>query len=293
VESPRGGVELAVRVDGDGRELLVDGAARPLDAFLGRLAVVDLTTGRAAVLSGGPHERRRFIDRGILGLEASFLHSLGECSRVLRQRNALLRRGAARHGTELDAWDERLVVVASRLHVARRRYAERLDRALSEMGADVLGTGPAPRLRYRPCPQGLSGLDEEAVPAALATHLARSRRRDEQLGYTAEGPHRDDLGVELGGIDLRSFGSAGQVRAAMIALKLAKLSLLHRERGDAPLFLMDDFDTDLDDARMDALAVYLAQSGFQALVATSKEGLAGRLGAAQRLRVVDGVVQVG
>jgi DNA replication and repair protein RecF len=86
--------------------------------------------------------------------------------------------------------------------------------------------------------------------------------------------------VELDRVDLRRFGSAGQVRAAMIALKLGKISLIREERGESPVFLMDDFDTDLDEVRASVVADFLHRGGFQALVATSKETLVGRLGVA-------------
>jgi DNA replication and repair protein RecF len=98
--------------------------------------------------------------------------------------------------------------------------------------------------------------------------------------------------VELEGADLRSYGSAGQVRAAMISLKLAKLSLLREERGEAPLFLMDDFDSDLDEARAKAVAEHLHEGGFQTLAASSKENLIGQLGVSfSRLRMDEGVAR--
>ena len=98
--------------------------------------------------------------------------------------------------------------------------------------------------------------------------------------------------VELDGVDLRKYGSAGQIRASMICLKLSKLSLLRETHGEPPLFLMDDFDTDLDEVRASAVADFLRQGGFQALVATSKETLVSRLGVEARLlRMTDGVAR--
>ena len=97
-------------------------------------------------------------------------------------------------------------------------------------------------------------------------------------GFTAEGPHRDDLEATLSGADLRKFGSAGQLRAAMIILCAGKLGLLRDKRGESPLFLMDDFDSDLDEGRTRSLVDFLRDGGFQALLATSKEGFVDRLG---------------
>jgi len=247
------------------------------------------------VLRGSPDERRRFLDRGVVGLNPAYLRVIGEYRRVLGQRNALLRRRGSGRDVEaqLDAWDERWVAAARALHLQRRRYSERLAAELSRIGPELLPDGMEPRLLYRPSPSELERTTEEELAEVIAARVARCRARDLELGYTSEGPHRDDLSAELNGVDLRRFGSAGQVRAAMIALKLGKLSLLRQERAEAPLFLMDDFDTDLDDARMEALADYLARADCQAVVATSKEDWIGRLSVAEiELRVDDGVARV-
>ena len=121
----------------------------------------------------------------------------------------------------------------------------------------------------------------------------QSRKRDFAVGHTCYGPHRDELLVELDGADLRRFGSAGQLRAAMVALKLAKLGLLREERGTSPLFLMDDFDSDLDEPRAAAVAGFLREGGFQALVATSKPSLVRQFGVASlEVRMDEGTVNV-
>lgn len=290
VEGRRGEVELAVAVSAQGKDLLVNGAKRGLESFLGRLDVVDLTASRMAVLRGGPEERRRFLDRGVVGLDSLHLGVIGEYRRVLQQRNALLKRGfrAADAPAQLDAWDERLGKAARGLHLERRRYIERLAAQVAAIGPELLPDGVAPRLSYRPSPPELERVPEERFDAVFGDRLARCRGRDRELGYTSEGPHRDDLRVELEGVDLRRFGSAGQVRAAMIALKLGKLSLLREERGEAPLFLLDDFDTDLDDARMEALAGHLKAADFQTVVATSKEEVIDRIGVAALKVRMDG-----
>ena len=149
-------------------------------------------------------------------------------------------------------------------------------------------------MRYRPSPAAAAEADLDAYPEILARTLARNRDRDRALGHTGSGPHRDEMVVELDGNDLRKYGSAGQVRASMIVLKLGKISMVRKEHGEAPLFLMDDFDSDLDEVRAAALAHFLHQGGFQALVATSKDGLVDGLGVPfMRVRMDDGAARVG
>jgi DNA replication and repair protein RecF len=148
-------------------------------------------------------------------------------------------------------------------------------------------------VRYRPAPAAATETDGTEFAQIFKQVLKKGRGRDLGLGHTADGPHRDDLVVELSEIDLRRFGSAGQLRASLICLKLGKLSLLGEHGGESPLFLMDDFDSDLDERRAGALTEYLERGGFQTLVATAKEDLAARLGAQlNRIRMEDGVARV-
>jgi len=266
-------------MDGSVRRLIADGAEMDLESFIGRLDVVDLTAERMKVLRGGPEERRRFLDRGVVGLQPSYLRSIGEYRRVLQQRNALLR-GAGRGDAQaqLGAWDERLTVAAGEIHRRRREYAVLLGTELGEAARMLFPEGGSVTLLYRPSPSEAGEAEVTDFSARYMESLERGRKRDLEVGHTCRGPHRDDVVIELEGVDLRRFGSAGQVRGAMIALKLGKLSLLGKARGEVPIFLMDDFDSDLDEVRARAVANHLCKGGCQALVATSKEGMADRIG---------------
>jgi len=270
-------------MDGDRRSLLADGTEQDLENFLGRLAVVDLTADRLKVLRGGPDERRRFLDRGLLGRHPEMLRVFGEYRRVLKQRNALLRsaggRGGAAVEAELDVWDERLAEVGAKVHQQRRMYAVELAAKLGGPGSSMFPGGEELRVRYRPAPTVSAETDGTEFAGIFKESLKKGRGRDLGLGHTGDGPHRDDLVVELSEIDLRRFGSAGQLRASLICLKLGKLSLLGEHSGESPLFLMDDFDSDLDEHKAGALTEYLERGGFQTLVATAKEDLAAGLGA--------------
>jgi DNA replication and repair protein RecF len=134
--------------------------------------------------------------------------------------------------------------------------------------------------------------DPTEFETAYLGALREGRERDLGLGFSGQGPHRDDLTVEADGVDLRRFGSAGQIRAAMVVLKLGKLRLLQDRHGEAPVFLMDDFDTDLDETRSRDLAAFLHRGGCQAVVATSKDVLADRLGVPfKRVRMDGGAAE--
>ena len=202
------------------------------------------------------------------------------------------RRAGGAGGAELQVWDEHLVAAATELHRRRREYASALASAMGEAGRVLFPDGETLTVRYAPSPSSARDREPGEFGEAFREALVKSRDRDLALGHTFRGPHRDDIVVELDGIDLRRFGSAGQVRASMVALKLGKLQLLRTDRGETPLFLMDDFDSDLDETRAANLAGYLDQAGFQAVVATSKEAMIERLGVPfVQFRVENGVAE--
>lgn len=270
---------LGVVVDSGARRLLVADAERELDEYLGRLDLVALPTDASRLLRDAPGGRRRFLDSGIAGLRSGFLRVIGEYRRALAERNALLRRseaGRVRDG-EHDAWEERLAEASARLHRERREYASAVASHLGEVERALCPDGRSFSMGYRPSPAEVADADPESVKDLFLERLRRDRRRDAALGYTASGPHRDELRVDIDGEDLRRYGSAGQVRSAMVALCVAKLVVLKERRGESPLFLMDDFDSDLDEPRGAALAEFLQAGRFQAILATAKEAFAERL----------------
>lgn len=276
-----GEFDLAVVVDGGVRRLVVDGAETDLEGFIGRLDLVAITAEVTRVLREGPEARRRFIDGGIVGLSPGYLRRLSEYRRTLESRNALLRKAFRREASsvrrELDAWDEHLATAAARIHAERRRFVLNLGLQLGAAERSVFPEEGEVHVRYRPSPPAAAEAEPAALPSVFLESMKRARDRDLGLGFTGEGPHRDDLRVDLGGVDLRKYGSSGQVRAAMIALSVGKLLLLKDRHREAPLLLMDDFDSDLDEARTAALVKFLHEGGFQAILATSKEGSVDRL----------------
>ena len=277
-----GEVELGLVLDRGERRLLLNGGGLDLVDFLGRLDLVALPGDAVRTLRDGPEARRRFVDSGVAGLRPSFLGELARYRRTLAERNALLRQGArratGRSAAEMEAWEERLAAAGARIHRRRREYVVGLTSRLGPAERVLFSEGGEVRARYLPSPLESERTDSGGFESAYREALGRVRKRDETLGFTSIGPHRDDLELTLDGADLRRFGSAGQLRAAMVALCAGKLGILRDERREAPLFLMDDFDSDFDDGRARALVDFLRNGGFQALLATSKDGWLDRLG---------------
>lgn len=236
------------------REILLNGQKVPLHRYLGLLPLFAYSSARLAIVRGGPDERRRFLDRGIASLDPGYLPDLTRYTRVLKQRNALIQRIAERgaRGSDLDAWDRELVEAALPVVEARAAYAEALaeeaERILREHRYHVEGL----RLVYRP-----SGFEEERSVAAGLAALRALRRRELGAGFTLAGPHRDVLDILLAGEPATEILSSGEVKMTVLFLKLAKVELYRRKTGEAPLFLLDDVDAELDLGVIERLLSYL------------------------------------
>jgi DNA replication and repair protein RecF len=243
-----------IRVDGRAVDSLAIAEERPLVAVF--------LPERLELVKGAPASRRAHLDRFVAALWPARAQTRSAYSRALAQRNALLGRvktGAA-SSDGLGAWDAELARLGVALMADRGEAIEGLREPFARH-ARVLGlTGPA-ELRYRPR-SAAAGAEE------LAAELAERREADLTRGFTAHGPHRDEVQLLLDGMGLRAYGSQGQQRTALLALLFAERDLLVERRGREPLMLLDDVMSELDASRRELLAALLRERG-QALVTTT------------------------
>ena len=266
-----------LRVDGSPVESLSTVAVRPLvSVFLPE---------RLELVKGAPAARRAHLDQVVAALWPSRAETRTAYSRALAQRNALVARaraGAAAPAA-LDAWDAELARHGIRLMQDRAEAVDGLCPLFTELAASLGLPGEA-ELRYRP----RSAADDAD---GLAAELAKRRQADLERGFTAHGPHRDELQLLLAGAPLRAYGSQGQQRTALLALLFAERSLLAERRARPPLMLLDDVMSELDAERRELLAGLL-RSGGQAVISTTEpEHVPGTaLARGGLIRVQDGAV---
>jgi DNA replication and repair protein RecF len=176
----------------------------------------------------------------------------------------------ARRGADPDslaAWDTELAGRGFELMAARAAAVELLAPHFAARAAD-LGLPEPAEVAYRPRSRA------ESVEA-LAAELLERRAADLERGFTAHGPHRDDLRLLHGGEPLRGFGSQGQQRVGLLALLFAERDLLDAERARPPLMLLDDVMSELDSARRELLAELLREGGQSVVTATEREHVPG------------------
>jgi DNA replication and repair protein RecF len=269
--------QLGIEVGSDRRRLYVDGHEVPPRVYHGRLDVLVYATERLRVIRGPMRERRLFIDRSASALWPAYRQLSRDYERVLQQRNAALESSAA----SLDAWDERLVATGADLRTRRADYVCRLREALPgghRMSREVYD------VRLRPEPPASPDAAKEDLWRDL-----RSRRREElRQRRSLVGPHRDEIELLVDGEDAAATASAGQARSLLLALTLAIHEVHRGERGSAPVALLDDVDSELDDERAATVCREMAARG-QALVTTAHPSWASRIAGTERtFHVADG-----
>jgi DNA replication and repair protein RecF len=271
---------------GEAKQMRVDGS--PVDSLstteLRPLVSVFLPE-RLELVKGAPAARRTHLDQVVAALWPNRAATRTAYSRALTQRNALVARvraGVAGHSA-LDAWDAELAVHGARLMADRGEAVDGLRPLFAEL-AERLGLAGGAELRYRP-------RSDAADADGLAAELAERRTADLERGFTAHGPHRDELQLLLEGASLRAYGSQGQQRAALLALLFSERRLLAERRARSPLMLLDDVMSELDAERRELLAGLLRADGQAIITTTEPEHVPGTaLAGGGLVRVANGAV---
>ncbi len=271
-DGPGGLRRVAVQVAPGGRTAFLDGKPQErLDGYFEGLAAVCFSPDDLLLVKAGPDGRRRFLDRAAFNRWPAVLGEAREYVRALRARNAALRGGSA----EVEAsFREPLVRTGARLLVRRRDLVAELAPRLRAAFAEISGpSAPEAGLGYRAAAGASADGTEEAIAARLRGVLAERLERDRERGYTSAGPHADDLVLGLDGRAARLYGSQGQQRALVLALKIAEIENLRAALGRPPLLLLDDVSSELDPAKNRFLLAYLGSLPAQAFLTSTDRRL--------------------
>ena len=264
--------ELQVSLQGNTKGILVNGKREAVSRYLGQLNTVAFTAAELEVVRGGPDARRRFLDRGVISLHPSYLQTLTDYQRVIRQKNRLLQDaaeaelGLAEVADRLEPWNAQLAALGAKIYHARLDYVARLNESLERR----LFEREEVAIRYLSSFEGKGDLNDYETLIAERLHLRLQAELSAK--YALIGPHRDDMEILFDGRDMRSYGSSGQQRSALIILDLAAVSVYYSWHSEYPLFLMDDVDAELDARRIRQLLEYL-EGRTQTFITTSKETL--------------------
>lgn len=256
----------------------------------GIFCAVVFSPAHLSLIKDGPEARRRFIDAAYCQLRPAYIRILAEYQRTLQQRNALLKeaaRGQPLADDVLSVWDERLAQAGAAVYTARRAYVRMLETQTAGIYDGLSAQRETLSLAYESCVGSELPTGEEAQKK-LFYLLQERHAADRAAGFTTAGIHRDDLALSIDGRAARIYGSQGQQRSAVLALKLAEAALLEQETGEQPVMLLDDVMSELDPARQDYILNHI--HGWQVLITCCDPAPIQRLVQGAAFEVRDGII---
>ena len=231
--------------------------------LLGTVRVTVFSPDDLVLVKGSPGDRRRFLDDTLVALAVKYDTIRLEVDRIVRQRNTLLKQAGGRLTDEvevtLDVWDAKFAQIADQFGYARATLVSRLAPMVHEAYEQLAGTPTAIDLHYEPAWR----------TTGLADALLEARTTDLRRGVSTVGPHRDELTLSIAGLPSRTHASQGEQRTLALALRLAGHRLVTERTGSAPVLVLDDVLSELDDHRATALLDHLPSG--QVIITTASE----------------------
>lgn len=274
LERETGTVDLGLTLRRNGRRTVAkrgESLKRQIE-FLGTLNAVQFSSLDLELVRGSPESRRRWLDTLVIQLEPFYAHILHQYNKILRQRNALLKLLAENakpiaQNRELALWDAQLVSVGSRVTRRRARALQRLAPIAQTWHQAISSSMEVLEVKYAPN-IGVEQDNPEWVQQAFFDKIQQRSVAEQYQGTTLVGPHRDEIEFFINQTPARQYGSQGQQRTLVLALKLAELKLIEEVVGEPPLLLLDDVLAELDLNRQNQLLDTI-QERFQTLIATT------------------------
>lgn len=226
-----------------------------ISGIIGVFCAVIFSPNHLTLIKNGPEERRNFIDGAICQIKPSYASALAKYKRILNERNALLKDIPKHRELEdtLDIWNERLALEGAVIAYERFNYIKKFSEPAVKFYDGISNGKEQLEISCKnsfPCNENT---DYAELKNSILTALQKKQSDDIYAGFTSIGVHRDDLTVKINGRDAKSFGSQGQQRSAVLAMKLAEAEVLGNEKSEKPVILLDDVLSELDASRQDYL----------------------------------------
>ncbi len=269
------------------KEVLLDGRKRPLGEVIGHFNAVLFLPQMLQIITGSPSRRRQYLDLTISQVIPHYHDQNAAYQKSLSQRNALLKQLQETNGNpdQLSYWDEETIQAGSKIILSRIQAIQELERLAASIHQELTRGEEILRLQYLPGydplpsppgqmelpitqPVDRSGLSLENIQHGFREELLRLREEEIHRGITTTGPHRDEVLFLSNGLDLGRFGSRGQIRTALLSLKLAEITWFKEKTGHWPVLLLDEVLAELDEIRRKDLLDRLSLTE-QALLTTT------------------------
>jgi DNA replication and repair protein RecF len=265
------------------KEILLDGVKKQASDAVGKFSAVVFVPQMSQIIEGGPDERRRYLNLALAQAVPAYAGVLSDYTKALEQRNALLKALSERGGgaDQLEVWDETLARLGAQIIQWRIAAVQELEKQASRVHLELTHGAEVLRLAYEPsfdplpkialkldAPADRSSIALKDIERGFLDRLRGIRSEEISRGVTTIGPHRDEMRFLANQIDLGDYGSRGQIRTALLSLKLAEVSWIKERTTQWPVILLDEVMAELDLQRRADLLKYLGQAEQSLLTAT-------------------------
>ncbi len=231
---------------------------------IGRYPLVMISPNDGIIITEGSEERRRFMDNVISQTDTIYLNRLIKYNKLLLQRNQFLKQQAALYKKDrdlLDVYDEQLIPLGDAIYQSRLAFMKRFVEVFNRHYAYLSDQAEQVELHY----------ESQLEAGTFASLIKQNMEKDYQLERSTVGIHKDDLIFSIHGMPMKKFGSQGQQKSFLIALKLAQYSFLHEIKGFKPLLLLDDIFDKLDSNRTTKLMKMVSEDEFGQIFITDTD----------------------
>lgn len=238
--------------------------------IFGNFPIVVFSPEHYRITSGGPAERRRFLDLLLSQVSIKYLRHLQEYVRILKQRNKILqqmREGLPIREATLEPWTENLVKVGSKIIEERCRFIDDFSSIINPTYREVTKSKDKLEVAIE---SSVVLNEKRRHEENFETSLLKVKNRERALGMSLVGPHRDDIVFKINGLDLRKFGSRGEHKSVLISIKIAEFKFISQKKEETPIFLLDDYYSELDNLREEKF-FYLLDGLGQIFLTSPKE----------------------
>lgn len=257
--------------------------AKNLADVMTNIQIVVFSPDDLRIMKDGPAVRRLFLNKEISNISKLYYSNFVEYNRILKQRNAILKRGDS--GLDLEIWDEKFSEMAAKLILKRLWFVKVLNDISRQIHEEISDGKEILELQYKS--DVLSPLkntpDERSTKESMIQILRKNIEIDRRRGFTGAGPHADDIEVSINQKNAKIYGSQGQQRTAALSIKLAEVDLIKRETGESPIVLLDDIFSELDVKRQHKIQQVFEKS--QVIVTNAED-----FGKGNKIEVQNGTV---
>jgi len=267
------------------KEVLLDGVKKQINEIIGHFNAVIFVPQMSGIIEDGPEERRRYLNLALAQTVPAYAGMLSDYNQALSQRNALLKALSENGGSgdQLAVWDETLTKLGAQIIQWRIEAVQQIERLATRVHQELTHGKEVLRLNYQPAYDALppismklttdtdrSALKADEIQNGFLARLKELRSEEIARGVTTIGPHRDELRFLTNGIDLSDYGSRGQIRTTLLALKLAEVNWMKERTGEWPVILLDEVMAELDLQRRADLLNYVSDAEQVLFTATDE-----------------------